>query len=170
MKEIVFIVLIYLVPLTLLIGIGIGVFFISRRILRKLVTRVSTRRLLTWLATVLLTPLLFAGLIWVIIFLWTYYPNRDFTQKDWQDNQYKRYEYAENIIKSRILIGRSKKQVEQLLGGEQNTNESDNWKYDLGNKPDFLAIGGGEYTLFVYFEKGKVVKVNDGYDDDGGLD
>ncbi len=169
MKHIVFIILIYLIPLTILVGVGIGVFFISRGILRKLVVRVSTRKLLTWLATVLLTPIVFAGLTWVAIFIWTYYPNRDFTKKDWQANQYKRYEYSASIIKNRKLIGKSKKQVEQLLGGEENTNESDNWKYDLGDKPDFLAIGGGEYTLFVHFEKGTVFKVDDGYDD-GGLD
>jgi len=161
MKEIVFIILIYLIPLVILIGIGIGVFFTSRRFLRKRVTRVSSRKLLTWLPTVLLTPLLFVGFAWVVIFIWTYYPNRDYTQKAWRINPDKRYEYSASIIKSKILIGKSKSQVGEIFGeGEYNAGP-DTWKYDLGDEPDILAFS--EPFLFIYFENGKVVRVEKHY-------
>jgi len=162
MKDIVSIILIYLIPFIILIGIGIGVFFICRRLLKERVNRASTRKILTWVITILLTPLVFAGLTWVVVFIWTYYPNRDFTQKEWKINTEKHYEYSVSIIKSKILIGKSKSQVEELLGQAGYNADPDTWKYDLGDEPDILALS--EPFLFIYFENGNVVRVEKHYD------
>lgn len=164
MNDKVSVILIYSIFVIIVIGIGVGVFFICRSLSKKLVKRVSTRQIVTWLATFLLTPIVCAGLTWLVIFIWTYYPNKDFNKDGWQINRDKHYEYSTNIIKSRILIGKSKKQVKELLGPEENTNESDNWEYDLGNKPDILTLE--EFYLFIQFKNGKVVSVEQHYKDD----
>jgi hypothetical protein len=162
MNDTIFVVLFYLIPIIIITGIGVGVFFISRRILRKQIKSVSTRKILIWLATIILTPILFVGLAWIVVFVWTYYPNKDFNQNDWQANQYKRYEYSASIIDSRILVGRSKRQVRELLGPGEYNADPDTFKYDLGDQPDIFGID--EPFLFVYFENGKVARVEKQWD------
>ena len=57
-----------------------------------------------------------------------------------------------------MLIGKSKKEVKQLLGEDENIEENnDYWKYDLGFVP--LAGGIDPDMLDIYFQDGKVIKV-----------
>jgi hypothetical protein len=56
-----------------------------------------------------------------------------------------------------MLIGKTKEEVRQILGDEENKDESDNWIYELGFKPGFANIDPD--ILEIEFKNGKVEKV-----------
>jgi hypothetical protein len=85
-----------------------------------------------------------------------YHPNDEFDKARWHTDKEKRYELSEDIIKSELLIGKSKAEVKQLLGDDYDGTEDD-WHYYLGFVP---SIGGIDPdVLDIYFEGGKVVRV-----------
>ncbi|MFB9865502.1 hypothetical protein [Rufibacter immobilis] len=69
----------------------------------------------------------------------------------------KRYELSADIIDSKMLLGKTKPEVRQLLGDEGNTDLSDHWNYYLGFRPGFANIDPD--VLDIEFKDGKVVKV-----------
>ena len=87
----------------------------------------------------------------------SYHPTHDFDKQKWFADKEKRYELSEDIIDSKMLIGKTKSEVRQLLGDEGNTDESDYWNYYLGFRPGFANIDPD--VLDIEFKDGKVVKV-----------
>ena len=141
----------------ILIFLGVPTFIIWRWILKKFIKNNKSRKIATWIATIFLTPMIYAGLIALLIILINYYPSHKFDKIKWFVEKEKRYEMSEDIINSRMLIGRTKVEVQQILGYEGNTNQSDDWYYDLGFKPGLFNIDPD--VLEVEFKFGKVVKV-----------
>ena len=72
-------------------------------------------------------------------------------------NKEKRYELSEHLIESKMLIGKTKSQVSQLLSEEENTVDEDRWDYYLGYKPGFSKCPD---MLSVHFKNNKVIYVN----------
>jgi hypothetical protein len=120
----------------------------------------ASRNIVAAIVTIVATPVVYAGLIaaWCAIAL--YYPKHDFDREKWLSNKEKRYEMSKDIIEAKLLIGKSKNEVRQMLGEENNgsnANEDDYWRYYLGYVP---AVIGIDYdVLDIYFENGKVVRV-----------
>lgn len=56
-----------------------------------------------------------------------------------------------------MLIGKTKKEVKETLGNEQNSNLSNNWIYYLGFKPSLINIEPD--ALIIEFKNDKVIKV-----------
>lgn len=137
--------------------LGIPTFFIWRWILKKFIKVDKTRKIATWTATIVSTPLFYVGLIMLWFFSMSYYPNHDFDQQKWFADKEKRYELSEDILDSKMLIGKTKLEVRQLLGDEGNKDESDDWNYYLGFRPGFANID--PEVLDIEFKDGKVVKV-----------
>jgi hypothetical protein len=142
----------------ILIILGIPTFYVWRNVFKRYIKIDKTRKIWTWTATLLLTPCIYVGLIMLLVFSISYYPNRDFDRQKWSDNQDKRYEFSNDIIESKMLIGKSKAQVRQLLGNEGDNKDSFNvWIFGLGIRPE---LGNIDYSyLQVDFKGGKVVNV-----------
>lgn len=141
----------------ILLILGILLFFIWRWLLKKLIKTDNTRKIATWAATVLTTPLIYIGIIMLWLFSMSYNPNYPFDKEKWLTNKDKRYELSADIIESKMLIGKTKSEIKQLLGDEGNSDNSDYWNYYLGFRSGFAIIDAS--VLYIEFEDGKAVKI-----------
>jgi hypothetical protein len=141
----------------ILIILGVPIFLISRWLLKKLIKVEKTRKIATWIVTLIATPLVYIGLIMLWLFAIAYHPNHDFDKQKWSADKEKRYELSDDIINSKMLIGKTKAEVRQILGEEGNADQSDFWNYYIGFEPSFANIDP-DY-LVIEFKQGKVIKV-----------
>lgn len=141
----------------ILIILGIPVYFLCRWFFKKFFKENKTRKAVTWITTIITTPIIYAGLFLLVFFFIQYYPKHDFDQKEWLANKDKRYEYSDDIIDSKMLIGKTKDEVRKILGGVRNSNNNDEWYYDLGYIPEIGNIDPD--ILVINFQNGKVISV-----------
>ena len=139
----------------LIVVLTLPVFFFWRWIYRK-INATFKRRILIWLTTIITAPILYAGVILLWMFSMEYYPNRDFNQKAWMADTDKRYEYSRDLIKSKLLIGKTRPQVEQLLGKNDDTSKTELYYY-IGFRPELGGIDPS--NIEVYFKNEKVDSV-----------
>jgi hypothetical protein len=137
--------------------LGIGIFFFWRWLFRKLIKLKTKRLIIIWVTTIITTPILYAGLILIWILMLEYYPDRVFDKTKWLNDPDKRYELSKSIIERKILIGKSKSDVKAILGDGANTNNDNQWYYNLGYRPQLAGIDPD--NLEIDFENGKVVNV-----------
>lgn len=141
----------------ILIVISIPTYYIFHWLLKKFIQVDKTRKIATWTATLIATPILYFGLILLWLISMSYHPTNDFDKQKWFENKESRYEISKSIIESKMLIGKTKSEVRQLLGDEGNKDESDYWNYYLGFRPGFANIDPD--VLYIKFKDGKVFKV-----------
>ncbi len=145
------------VPIIILI-LAIPTYFICKWALRKLkIGNDKNRKFFAIIPTVIVSPLVYVGLIVIWIFSMSYYPKRDFDQNEWRSNVEGRYEMSRDIIDSNILVGKTKEEIIELLGADFYAYGENHIAYELGFVPGFLNIDP-DY-LDIYFENGKVNKV-----------
>lgn len=135
-------------------------------IIRKIVSEFIHGKMKIWIVSLILTPVVYCitfGIAFYFIFL--YYPNRNFDKTEWNNNIKKRYEYTQKIIQNKMLIGKTKQEVLNLLGNKNidSTTEmisynKDQWYYDIGNVPGLGNIDPN--VLIVQFMGGKVIYVS----------
>ena len=109
------------------------------------------------LASLITTPMIYLLGIYVWIMVVSYYPSHDFDRQQWMENKEKRYEYTDDIIDNKLLIGKTKEEVISLLGNEVNDPVNNIWYYYVGFVPAIASIDP-DY-LVIEFENDKVVKV-----------
>jgi len=141
----------------ILIILGIPTFFVWRWLFKKFIRADKTRKIATWTATIMATPLIYVGLIMLLLFSMSYHPTHNFDREKWLTDKEMRYELSEDIIDSKMLIGKTKTEVRQILGDENNLERSDNWRYYLGLRPGFANIDPD--VLDIEFKDGKVIRV-----------
>ncbi len=141
----------------ILLVLGVPTFFIWRWLLKKFIKVDRSRKVATWVATLLTTPLLYIGISMLLIFGMNYHPTDDFNQEKWHSEKETRYQLSEDIIDSEMLIGKTKLEVRQILGDENNTDQNDVWSYYLGFRPGFTSISPD--MLDIEFIDGKVIRV-----------
>lgn len=142
----------------ILIILGTPFYFFWRWVFRKSEPRVR-KIILTWLATIIATPIFYVTVVLIFILVLEYYPNRDFEKKLWQNDKEHRYEYSHDLIKRKILIGKTKNQVLQLLGNETDTTQAVSLTYDIGFRPELLGIDPS--YLIINFKNGRVDNVEE---------
>lgn len=146
------------VPIIVLI-IAIPTYFICKWVLRKLkVGTEKNRRFVALIPTIILSPLIYVGLIMIWIFSISYYPTIDFDQTEWNSNIEERYRMSEDIIESKMLIGKTHTEVIEILGTDFSSNSDNKLTYELGHVPGLFNIDT-DY-LEVKLENGIVVIVN----------
>ncbi len=64
---------------------------------------------------------------------------------------------SKDITKSEMLIGKTKSEVIEILGDEENKMTDDTWHYYLGFVPRFLSIDPD--IIIIRFENNQVVEV-----------
>jgi len=137
--------------------LGLPIYFICQWIFKKLIKSEKVRYVTTWTTTILTTLSLYIGLILLFFFIISYHSNHEFTTEKWLADREKRYELSQHIIYSKMLIGKNKSEVAQILGIEGNKDQYDHWSYYLGFRPGFANIDPD--ILDVYFKDGIVIKV-----------
>jgi len=145
------------VPIIILI-LAIPVYFLTKWILNKLkIGNEKNRKYLAIIPTVVLSPLLYVEIIMIWFFSVSYYPKTDFDKQEWNNNKEERYKMSKDIINSEMLIGKTKEEVIGLLGDDFYSYDENSIEYDLGFVPMLFNIDPD--VLVIYFEKGKVIKV-----------
>jgi hypothetical protein len=145
------------VPIILLV-LAFPIYFLTKWVLIRL--RFGTEKNRNYLAlfsTALLSPLLYIGIIVVWFFSVSYYSKVDFDKEEWTKNKEVRYQMSDDIIKNEVLIGKTKKEIIELLGEDSYFYDENHIAYELGFVPGLFNVDIA--VLDLYFENGKVIKV-----------
>ncbi len=123
---------------------------------KKFIRSDKSRKLTSWLIMFAMVPVIYK----VIVVPWylglSFFPSRNFNKEKWHSAAGKRYEMSEDIIDRDILIGKTKADIQLLLGKAENTSENE-WEYVLGSRPGLFVIYPD--LLRIIFKDGKVVKI-----------
>lgn len=149
--------------LIIMLFLSVPMFFVWRWLIGRWIKRPVPKNIAAVIVTAFAAPVVYVILIISLLSIILYYPKTEFNRKEWMRDKEIRYGMSKDIIDSKMLIGKSKKEVRQVLGNEGswsytgNTDDVDYWRYYLGFRP---SIGGLDPdVLDVYFKNGKVVKV-----------
>ena len=138
--------------------ISIPTFFLLRWTLKKIVKADDTlRRIITCAGTIILTPIIYVGLIAAFLFYISYYPTRKFDETVWRTDKEKRYEMTQDIIDNELLIGKTKNEIMKTLGDDFFKYDENHWGYDVGFVPRLLNIDPD--ILDIHFKDDKVESV-----------
>jgi hypothetical protein len=142
----------------ILILLGIPTFFFWRWLFKKYIQADKTRKIAVWVATIILTPVIYISIVMLYVFSVSYYPTHDFDKRRWLTDEDNRYELSDDLIKSKMLIGKTKNEVRLLLGNETENQDSVNtWYYGLGYRPGLFNIDPS--YLEIEFQNNKVLDV-----------
>ncbi|MGI4804796.1 MAG: hypothetical protein ACRYFL_08510 [Janthinobacterium lividum] len=117
--------------------IAVPTFFFFKWVFKKIIKHEHTRKIATWLTTLLLVPVIYEVAIAMFFMALFYEPKRDFDSTKSITSKVDRYQMANSIIDSKILIRKDTNQVKQISG--KPTLQDDfikEWIYDMG-------MGGG---------------------------
>ena len=144
--------------ITILI-LAIPIYFLCKWTLNKWeIGNPKSRKLTAIIPTIILSPLAYVGMIVIWMMSVSYYPTKKFNKAEWDTNIEGRYTMSKNIIKSEMLIGKTKEEVIEILGEEFSIYDEEHIAYYLGFVPSMLGIDPD--VLDIYFENGKVIKVS----------
>lgn len=143
------------------------IFFIIIFILVFLfVKTIDKRKWLNILVSLVLTPIVYFYVFYPILNIFSsYHHQKYFNSEVWKEKPTLRYEMTENILKSDRLIGKTKPEIENLLGtyewltwNDSIKNHDDNlWNYSLGLKPG--ALNNKKECMTIVFKNGKVSNI-----------
>ena len=142
----------------IMLVIGVVIFLIGFLILKKIQPQKNhIKNPFLWIVTIIATPLTYVALIFTFIIVITHYPQRDFDKTQWKNNREMRYEYADDLVDNRKLIGLTKAEILELLG-KPDEERKDQITYYIGFSPrHFLGIDPD--LLEIEFEDGKAKRV-----------
>ncbi|MBR9914448.1 MAG: hypothetical protein GYB32_06415 [Algicola sp.] len=148
------------IPLVIIICVVFALVFLF-------VKTIDRRKWLTILVSLALTPLVYFYAVYPMINIFTnFHHQKHFTMELWQETPALRYELSDDLISSEKLIGKTKEEIENLLGkaewlswNEKAKAHNDNkWNYSLGIEPG--AFNTKKECLEVVFTDGLVTNVN----------
>ncbi len=146
------------VPIIILI-LAIPTYFICKWIMKRLkIGNDNNRKFIAVIPTIILSPIIYFGLVMIWIFSVSYYPTSNFDQNEWKSNIEERYKMSEDIIESEMLIGKNRDEVINILGNNYSTNNENRLSYELGFVPGLFNIDP-DY-LDIKFENEIVISVN----------
>ena len=130
------------------------------------VKTIDDRVWLTFLVSIVITPLVyFYGVYPMINVFSNYHHEKYFSKELWNNKPALRYELSTDIVRSKILIGQSKNEVNNMLGNYEwlswdvikKDHNSNKWNYAMGFEPG--AFNSKKECLELTFEHNKVVAV-----------
>ncbi|WP_047545799.1 hypothetical protein [Psychroserpens sp. Hel_I_66] len=128
------------------------------------VNTIDKRKWLTILVSLVLTPFIYFYAVYPLINIFSnYHHQKYFSSEIWQDQPALRYELSDDIISSEMFIGKSKSEVESVLGtyewlswdDAKKDHDPNKWNYALGLEPG--AFNTEKECLEITFENQKVV-------------
>ena len=140
----------------ILILISISTYLLFFWLFKKFrIGQTKKRKYLAIIPAVVVSPAAYYGLVFTLMNFLTYHPQTTFDAIAWELNVEERYQMSHDIIKSELLIGKSKNEVVDLLGPEYSEYD-DSLSYYLGFAP---GIHIDPEFLYIYFDNGMVVDV-----------
>jgi len=127
------------------------------------VKTIDKRKWLNIVVSLVLAPIFYLYIFYPILNIFSsYHHQKYFNSKAWLDEPTLRYEMTNNIIKSDTLIGKSKPEINKLLGDYEWLSWNDSikdfdgnlWNYSLGLKPG--AMNNKKEIMTVVFAQEKV--------------
>ena len=118
-------------------------FFLLNRILRFFIKNKKARHIVTLIGTFIITPIIYLGLIYALIFYISYEPKRDFDRDKWFSKKSERWKMVHDLIDTKFLIKRDTSWVKSYLG-EPTSKNFKHWEYSLGS-------GGGGLGFKFHF-------------------
>ncbi len=138
--------------------VAVPMFFIVKWILKKFgIGKKQNRKYIAIVPTLVLSLLLYVGIILLCIARIEYYPRQDFNRDLWDSDIEERYTMSKSIIDSDLLIGKSEEEVIEILGDKYLTYEENIMSYNLGYLPGVFVIEPD--VLAICFEDSTVVEV-----------
>ena len=147
-----------------LLILGLIIFYIIYRILSRWYKNRKPKILLATLSTLILTPLIYNLIILAILgfFFYEYHPTREFNRTSWSENINDRHEMFIDIVESDTLIGKTKKEILNILGEpykpfdlEKDTLST--WQYNLGSEGH--GMGWKFHGMIIKFKSNKVESI-----------
>jgi hypothetical protein len=145
----------------------IVIFFVSIFVLVFLfVKSIDKRKWLAILVSLVLTPIVYFYIFYPILNIFSSYHNEKyFNSEVWIEEPSSRYEMTNNILESDTLNGKTKPEIQQLLGtyewlswNDSIKNHDENlWNYALGMKPG--AMNTKKECMTIIFKEGKVANI-----------
>ena len=108
------------------------------------INTIDKRKWLTLLVSLALTPIVYFYLFYPMLnIISSYHHEKHFDAGAWEEKPGLRYEMANQIITDSLLIGKSRNEIETLLGKPEwfgfdevlKANSKEKWNYNLGYKP-----------------------------------
>jgi len=88
------------VPIIILI-LAIPIYFVSKWILKRLqFGSDKNRKFIALIPAILLSPMVYIGIVCIWIFSISYYPSNEFSKQEWETNVEERYKMSKDIIKA----------------------------------------------------------------------
>jgi hypothetical protein len=140
----------------ILLFIGVITYFFWRWALTKAIKNPRRRKITIWTTTIVGTPIIYVLIVFITFAAMNYYPEYDFDSVKWKNDKENRYELTKDLIDSRLLIGKSKNEVEQVLG-KADSSDDNILVYDVGFVPTFANIDPD--IIIITIKNNKVVSV-----------
>ena len=128
------------------------------------VKTIDKRKWLTIIVSLGLTPLVYFYAIYPMVNIFSnFHHQKYFSSEVWKENPALRYEVSDDMIASNVLIGKSKTEIESLLGNYEwlswddqiKDHDTNKWNYGLGIEPG--AFNTEKECLEITFTNNKVV-------------
>ncbi|WP_299890716.1 hypothetical protein [uncultured Lacinutrix sp.] len=144
------------VPIIILI-IAIPTYFIVKWLLKRFIVDIKTLKITSIVGTAILAPFIYIGFILIFMSYLFYQPQYEFNKNKWMASKHLRHEMRDDIVESRILNGKNKSEIVELIGESKNNDSLDIWVYDLGMSS--AGFGWQFNSLELSFENGQVMNV-----------
>jgi NADH:ubiquinone oxidoreductase subunit 4 (subunit M) len=131
------------------------------------VQTIDKRKWLTILVSLAITPLIYFYALYPMINIFSkYHHQKYFSTELWIDKPALRYEMGDDMISSKVLIGKTKTEVNSLLGTYEwlswnetkKIHDTNKWNYSLGIEPG--AFNTEKECIEIVFENDKVININ----------
>lgn len=138
--------------------------FIVLFLVWQFVKTIDNRKWLTFLVSVIITPLVYFYMFYPALNIFSsYHHEKHFESTAWKEKPALRYEMSTEILDEQLFIGKSKSEIQQLLGKAEwygwddsiKANSDDKWNYNLGFKPG--ALNTQQECLEIIFKNDMVL-------------
>jgi hypothetical protein len=142
----------------IILVIGTITFFLLRGIFRRTIKNDKLRRRLTWVGTIILTPVIYAVLVLAMLGIMFYEHQQDFNREKWFAERDKRYEMRDDLAGGDLLVNKTKNEIIELLGPpDVGVDTMDIWDYNLGIST--AGFGWQFNSLILTFANERVIRV-----------
>lgn len=127
---------------------------------------IDKRKWLSFLISLALTPIVYFYVFYPLINIFSsYHHEKHFDAEAWTDKPALRYEMSNEITRNQMFLGKTKPEVEAILGTSEwygwndsiKANSPDKWNYNLGYKPG--AFNLNQECLEFEFKNNKVESI-----------
>jgi len=131
------------------------------------VKTIDKRKWLTFLVSIAITPFIYFYALYPMINIFSnYHHQKYFSSKIWIEKPALRYEVADDMMASEVLIGQTKTEVNSLLGtyewlswdDAKKDHDDNKWNYSLGIEPG--AFNTEKECIEIVFKNDTVITIN----------